>query len=91
MRSRKLFLSPALLLAALLPPVIGAGCAVRVNSGYRVYDPYYHDYHVWDDRESASYHQWIAETHHEDRDYRKLNKGDQKQYWDWRHGHPDQH
>ena len=76
---------PAILFAVLLT----TGCAVRVNSGYRVYDPYYSDYHVWNDAEVAHYNQWVTENHRENRDFRKLSKADQKQYWDWRHSHTD--
>ena len=75
-------LASMLLLIALLP-----GCAVRVSSGYRVYDPYHRDYHVWDDHETIYYNQWVAENHRDHRDYRKLSKEDQRHYWDWRHDH----
>ncbi len=29
------------------------------------------------------------ENHQENKDFRKLNKDEQKQYWDWRHSHGD--
>jgi hypothetical protein len=87
MRSKTLRFAPALLFTFLLLPLSNTGCAVRAE--YRVYDPYYHDYHVWNDRESASYRQWAVQNHRENVDFRKLNKNDQKQYWDWRHSHPD--
>jgi hypothetical protein len=41
---------------------------------YRVYDPGHSDYHVWDDREGVYYNQWVAESHRERREFRKLNK-----------------
>ncbi len=78
--------SSLLLGAALISPLIATGCAHR---GY--YDPYYHDYHRWDDHETVYYNQWATETHHEHKDFRKLNKDEQKQYWDWRHNHDDHH
>jgi hypothetical protein len=74
--------------AALVLPVIYTGCAahVGVGVGYRAYDPYYRDYHVWDDHERVYYNQWTAETHRDShRDYHKMKKEEQKQYWDWRH------
>jgi hypothetical protein len=36
-------------------PVIITGCAARAGVGYRVYDPYHRDYHVWDDHERVYY------------------------------------
>jgi len=55
-----------LLAAACLAPVLTTGCATRT---YRVYDPYYNDYHRWDDHENVYYHQWIVENRREDRDF----------------------
>jgi hypothetical protein len=75
-------------LAGLASPVIITSCAARV--GYRVHDPYYNDYHRWDDHETAYYNQWSVETHRDShRDFRKLNRDEQKEYWTWRHNHPD--
>jgi hypothetical protein len=32
----------------------------------------------------------VVEAHRDPhRDFRKLDKDDQKQYWTWRHSHPD--
>ena len=61
------------------------------HSTYRVYDPYHNDYHRWDNHETVYYHQWVVENHRDDRDFRKLNKDEQKRYWDWRHEHHDYH
>jgi len=77
-----------LVATALVLPAITAGCAARVAVGYRTYDPYYTDYHVWDDHERVYYNQWAGETHRDaHRDFRKLKKNDQKEYWNWRHKH----
>ncbi|MGH9454400.1 MAG: hypothetical protein ACRD2O_10585 [Terriglobia bacterium] len=91
MRLRNRFLSAVLAAGALLAPVMITGCAAQVGVGYRVYDPYYHDYHVWHDGETVYYNQWLHENHRKYRDFRKLNHDDQRQYWTWRHGHPDHH
>jgi len=67
-------------------------CAARVGVGYRVYDPYYRDYHVWTGPEPGYYHDWIVETHRPERDFRRLRREDQHAYWTWRHDrHPDRH
>jgi hypothetical protein len=74
-----------LLLAAVLavPATVG-GCAARV--GYRTYDPYYNDYHTWDNNEVTFYTQWETNTHREHKDFRKRSADEQKEYWTWRHG-----
>jgi hypothetical protein len=63
------------------------GCSAQV--GYRTYDPYYHDYHVWSDAEGPYYNAWIVETGHRRVDYGHLNRHDREQYWRWRHDHND--
>jgi hypothetical protein len=60
-----------------------AGCAAGV--GYRVYDPYYTDYHVFDSGENVYYRNWINGNHRHYRDFRKLRPEDQHAYWTWRH------
>jgi hypothetical protein len=64
-----------------------SGCAVHA----RIYDPYYHDYHAWNDHEVVYYGQWEHETHRDHVDFKKRKDVDQKEYWTWRHNHPDQH
>ncbi|MGH9538439.1 MAG: hypothetical protein ACRD3H_10965 [Terriglobales bacterium] len=82
------YLSSLLLAAAFLVPVVTTACGGRP---YRAYDPYYNDYHRWDNHENVYYHQWVVENHRPDRDFRRLDKGEQKQYWTWRHSHNDDH
>ncbi len=76
----------ALLTGALLLPAMFTGCSAHV--GYRVYDPYYSDYHVWGPGETVYYNRWAADNHREKRDFRKLSKEEQHQYWTWRHSQP---
>jgi hypothetical protein len=80
-----------LIAASLAAPVMITGCAGRVGIGYRVYDPYYRDYHAWDDHETVYYNQWAGETHREHREYHKLNRHEQREYWNWRHQRSDKH
>lgn len=75
-----------LLGAALLSPLMITGCAAHVSAGYRVYDPYYRDYHVWGPGEDVYYNRWLGERHYERRDFRRLNRDQQRDYWQWRHG-----
>lgn len=62
-----------------------SGCAAHAEYGYRVYDPGYRDYHVWDANEGAYYSRWEGETHRNHEDFRKRSAADQKEYWQWRH------
>jgi hypothetical protein len=67
-----------------------AGLACSDHHYYRVYDPYYTDYHVWSSDETVYYRRWADETHRDrDRDFRRLSKNEQKEYWTWRHNHGD--
>jgi hypothetical protein len=74
-----------LLAAATLAPLALSGCAARV----RVYDDYHADYHYWDGREDRAYRAWLAERHYEYREYARLNREEQREYWNWRHNHPN--
>ncbi|MGH9497113.1 MAG: hypothetical protein ACRD3B_19110 [Candidatus Sulfotelmatobacter sp.] len=79
-------LSKLLLATALVTSVAGLAC--NDHHAYRTYDPYYTDYHTWDNDEVTYYNTWTTETHRDPhRDYRKLSKNDQKEYWTWRHNH----
>jgi hypothetical protein len=89
MNLRSRFASSLVLGAALACSALGVGCA---HHYYRVYDPYYSDYHVWNDNEIVYYHQWANEYHRDPhRDFRRLPPGEQKEYWTWRHNHGDRH
>jgi hypothetical protein len=76
------------LAAALFAPVVFSGCSARAS--YRVYDPGHEDYHVWDSNEGVYYQRWEVETHRDHRDFGKRNADEQKEYWNWRHGHADE-
>lgn len=81
----------SLLLGLALASSLGS-IACAEHHPYRVYDPYYTDYHVWNDEEVAYYQRWCAETRRDPhRDFRKLSKDEQKEYWTWRHNHSDHH
>jgi len=88
MNPRSNLLRTLLLTGALSALVGGVACADR--HAYRVYDPYYTDYHQWDRNENGYYHRWADETHHDaNRDFRNLRPEEQKQYWTWRHNQGD--
>jgi len=64
-----------------------AGCAARVQTGYRVYDVDHDDYHVWSNDEVVYYSRWENETHRKHRDYNRRSREEQHEYWQWRHSH----
>jgi hypothetical protein len=81
-------LSSLLLAAALASSLAGFAC--EHHHYYRVYDPYYTDYHVWNNDEVVYYNRWAGETHRDPhREFRKLPPEEQKEYWTWRHNHGD--
>lgn len=75
--------SSILLGAAIFSTVVLSGCAV--HGSYRVYDPAYADYHVWDSNEGVYYQRWEVETHRDHREFKKRHADEQKEYWNWRH------
>ncbi len=77
-----IFLGTSLLLA-----IANVGCSGRV----RVYDSYHSDWHTWDHNEDVQYRAYLNEHHEPYRDYNKLDKNQQKDYWNYRHEHPDNH
>jgi hypothetical protein len=66
--------------AVILSTTFIAGCAVR--AGY--YDPYYHDRHRWA-TEEPYYDHWERETHRRHEEFRRRQRQEQREYWEWRH------
>ena len=85
--SHRSFLGPLVLGLALTAPLLSGGCSARV----RYYDDYHGDYHYWNGGEDRAYRGWLAERHYEYREYNRLSKEQQHDYWKWRHDHPDHH
>jgi len=79
----KSFLGTLVLGTALVIPLWTAGCATHA----RYYDDYYADYHPWNDGEARAYRVWLAERHYEYREFTRLNRDQQRDYWRWRHDH----
>lgn len=81
-----LFLTAAL---ASSGSIVGAATPQEANVQVRVYDSNHRDYHNWDDREDHAYRGYLAERHENYRPYDKQNSKHHKNYWNWRHSHPD--
>lgn len=87
------YLGACLLGIALLAPVtVKAGDEPRRTDSDRnhsYYDSAHRDRHEWNEREDTAYRRWVQEHHREYRDFPRLNRRDQQQYWNWRHSHSD--
>jgi hypothetical protein len=81
-----LFLTAAL---AASGSAVAAATPQQASVQVRVYDSNHHDYHNWDDREDHAYRSYLVERHEEYRPYEKRNRRQQRDYWNWRHSHPD--
>jgi hypothetical protein len=55
----------------------------------RVYDRDHKDYHNWDDNENRHWGIFLTENHRNPHEFRKAHRSEQRQYWNWRHSHPD--
>ncbi len=80
------YITSLMLAGTFLTSVVTSGCAARVGVGYRYYDGGHRDYHEWNDAELGFYNRWTVETHRPpNREYRRLKKNEQRDYWNWRH------
>jgi hypothetical protein len=61
------------------------------GKNHRVYDRDRKDYHQWNDSEDRAYRQWYEQRYHgkEYRDFNRLKRKDQDDYWKWRHQRGD--
>ena len=54
---------------------------------------YYHrdgkDYHVWNNQEDRAYRVYLTEHHREYRAFPRVKVVQQREYFRWRHEHPD--
>lgn len=56
----------------------------------RYYDPDRHDWHEWNERETRAYRRWREERREREfRDFANARREEQREYWRWRHEHPD--
>ena len=93
MRLDKYFRS-MLIGTAFLAAVTVAGCGQQAaqpdpQAPTVVYDEDHRDNHNWDAREAAAYQRWEAERARPHQDFTRRPPDEQKDYWNWRHSHPD--
>jgi hypothetical protein len=89
MYRKSLLISSFFLTAALLAPAAITANAAPQSLSIRVYDRDHKDYHNWDDRESRSYDQYRVEHPRYNAEFSREGRRHQRNYWNWRHEHPD--
>ena len=55
----------------------------------RYYDSEEKVYRNWDDREDRAYRLYLKESHRDYVEFPKVKTTEQREYWRWRHGHPE--
>ena len=100
MRRSQKYLASLFLGAALIAPLGAQASFNPIDDKHdhdekvrRYYDREHKDYHDWDDRERAAYRHWWMEERREReyRDYARIKRERQAEYWRWRHEHLDWH
>jgi type III secretory pathway component EscR len=86
--NRFLILSALALSTLLIGPVVA-----RAQDGNhqekRYYDRNGKDYHTWNNNEDRAYRSYLQEQHQDYRNFDKAKRGQQQQYFTWRHKNPD--
>jgi hypothetical protein len=76
----------------MLSGVLMAPIALQAKDDQRVYDRGRRDYHVWNDDENRAYRHWLTEERHREfHNWNHASRAEQREYWRWRHEHPDWH
>jgi hypothetical protein len=68
------------------PAALIVGCGSQQSSPQVSQTP---DNHRWDDHENQAWHRFLTENHRPDHEFAKSDNHEQKEYWNWRHSHPD--
>jgi hypothetical protein len=59
------------------------------TTSQRYYDPDEKDYHTWTTQEDHAYRVYLGEVHRDYVEFPKVKVTEQREYFKWRHGHPD--
>jgi len=87
------YLTTFLLGATLCLPVAAPLAVYAGGHGHdkRYYDAEHKDYHYWNAQEDRAWRHWLEVNHHAYHEWAKANRREQREYWAWRHDHPDWH
>jgi hypothetical protein len=88
-RPHRYFTSLVLTTALAAPLSLMAAAPQAVGVQVRVYDRDHKDYHNWDDHENRAWGQFLVENHRPVHEYKRANRREQSEYWNWRHAHPE--
>jgi hypothetical protein len=79
--------------------VLGVACTLviggvlmssaAIGRDRRYYDRDNRDYHSWNNQEDRAYRAYLQERHREYREFRVVRRPEQREYFKWRHTHPD--
>ena len=83
---RFLILSAIFVGATLIGPV---AISAADHHDKRYYDRDGHDYHTWNSQEDRAYRVYLGEQHRDYREFGKVTVVQQREYFKWRHEHPD--
>src|SRR5262249_1683974 len=79
----------ALSIALGSPAFVSATPAPTAQEDRGIYDREHKDYHHWDDHERDAWRRFLKEKHRKEHEFEKANAREQREYWAWRHNHPD--
>ena len=60
----------------------------RYEHSHRYYDPYYRDYHEWNENENRAWHRYREYRHRRYIEWERARERERRAYWRWRHEHP---
>lgn len=84
---RRAWIITAILVGAALSVPLTASAADHQEKRY--YDRDGRDYHTWNDHEDRAYRVYLGEQHRDYRRFEKTRAPEQREYFKWRHDHPD--
>ena len=76
--------------ASVLVPVAVTPLALRADDR-KYHDADHNDDHVWKKDEDRAYRRWEKENHRKHVEFARAKEQEQREYWKWRHEHPDRH
>jgi hypothetical protein len=79
----------ALFTGALLTAPVAMNADDHHDKDRRYYDRDGRDYHTWNDQEDRAYRVYLGEQHRDYREFRRVKAVQQREYFKWRHDHPD--
>ncbi len=85
------YFASLILTAALTAPVsmLAAPLPQEASVQVKFYDKDHNDYHTWDDNENRAWGVYLSDNHKKNHEFSHASKKEQRDYWKWRHHHPE--